>query len=49
MSHAEDLQRRLAAEREKKRMQALNDAFDELRQKLRVNKGKRVPKIKTLR
>ncbi|VDD93405.1 unnamed protein product [Enterobius vermicularis] len=46
---SEETQRRLAAEREKGRMRALNTAFDQLRQKLKTTNGKRLTKIRTLR
>uniref|UniRef100_A0A0M3I0G7 BHLH domain-containing protein n=1 Tax=Ascaris lumbricoides TaxID=6252 RepID=A0A0M3I0G7_ASCLU len=46
---SEEEQRRLAAVREKTRMKAMNVAFDRLRGKLRVDRGRKVPKVKTLR
>ncbi|KHN79946.1 Protein atonal -like protein 7 [Toxocara canis] len=46
---SEEEQRRLAAAREKARMRAMNTAFDQLRGKLQVDRGRKVPKVKTLR
>ncbi|VDM28590.1 unnamed protein product [Toxocara canis] len=46
---SEEEQRRLAAAREKARMRAMNIAFDQLRGKLKVDRGRKVPKVKTLR